>query len=108
MATTANEGGATVTAIVVRYLDGRRIFIDDESDDIVIVDEDDETHRAAMWLFAERAFEKCRRHQALAEICVVEVPDPSDPADLPAILQSAAAASQISYGYVRALESAAA
>ena len=99
-----DEAGSTVTAIVVRYLDGRRIFIDDDSDDIVIVDVDDTTHHAAKWLFAERSFEKCRRHDAVAEVCVVSVQSPSDPAELPGILQAAAATCRLSYGFVRVAE----
>ncbi|MHA6731584.1 hypothetical protein [Devosia sp. A369] len=105
MDATAEEGGGQgnkVTAIVVRYFDGRPTVIDDDTDDVCIVYQSDTPIAAVDWLFAERQFDRwCRRSEAIAEVVLVTVPMPADPADLEACLHVAARTATVTWGYVR-------
>lgn len=100
----AGEGGGQgeqITAIVVRYLGGRAAVIDDDTDDVCPVYQGDTALAAGQWLFAERAFVRCRRSEAVAEVVMVTIQVPGDPADLERELQVAAAMSNVTWGYVR-------
>ena len=101
---TAEEGCKDLTALVVRYLDGRPAVIDEDSDDICLVYEGDTVPAAAEWLFAERNFVRCSRSKAMAEVVMVTIPEPADPAELETFLQIAARVSNITWGYVRVAE----
>lgn len=89
---------------MVRYLDRLPAIIDDDSDDVCFVYEPDTALAAGQWLFAERAFGRCRRSEAVAEVVLVTIPEPDHPADLERRLQVAAAMSNVTWGYVRASE----
>ena len=94
-----------VTAIVVRYFDGRPAVIDDDTDDVCIVYQSDNPIAAATWLFAERGFDRwCPRSEAIAEIVMVTIPKPDNPADLEACLQVAARTAIVTWGYARVAE----
>jgi hypothetical protein len=93
--------GRTLTALVVRYLDGRQSLIDGDSDDVCPIYEPDTVTAAAQWLFDERAFERCRRVDALAEVVLVTVLMPVDPAELQTTLHAATMSATVSFGYVR-------
>ncbi|MDB5530753.1 MAG: hypothetical protein JWR51_3856 [Devosia sp.] len=98
---TVEDGCKDLTALVVRYLDGRPVVLDEDSDDICLVYEGDTAPAAAEWLFAERSFVRCSPSEAMAEVVMVTMPEPADPAELEAFLQIAAQVSNITWGYVR-------
>lgn len=101
------QEGREVTALVVRYMDRRPARMHDgtpdgEEADMCIIYEPDTAQAAAAWLIAERGFTRwCTKAEAVAELVMVTVPMPEDPADLEATLQVAAEWANVSYGFVR-------
>lgn len=109
----AREGrkaGSEITAIVVRYMDGRPARMHDDTDDrgtedVCIVYPGDTASDAAEWLMAERGFIRwCTKAEAVAELVMVTVPEPAYPGDLEATLQVGAEQANVSYGFVRIAE----